>query len=188
MPSRAEWCRLKAREREALAQTVTKREAKLELRQLARSGTRSFVPTSPPSSMINLSKARLSPVVPSNCCRVQDHLQVFRLRAWCKFGVTYNRSEMSKSAIYLECLPLFTRGIIRIPDHPRLCFTNCGCSNAVRTVAGRTASITAATVTTITRTPLVACCVRSPARPLTWKLLLEPGVIPLISKPGAVLK
>jgi hypothetical protein len=40
--------------------------------------------------------------------------------AWRKFGVSYNRSELSKSAIYLECLPLFTRGIVQIPDHPRL--------------------------------------------------------------------
>jgi hypothetical protein len=40
--------------------------------------------------------------------------------AWRKFGVSYNRSELSKSAIYLECLPLFTRGIVRLPNHPRL--------------------------------------------------------------------
>ncbi len=40
--------------------------------------------------------------------------------AWVKFGVSYNRSELSKSGIYLECLPLFTRGVVRLPDHPRL--------------------------------------------------------------------
>jgi hypothetical protein len=40
--------------------------------------------------------------------------------ARCKFGVTYNKSELPKSAIYLECLPLFTRGIVRLPNHARL--------------------------------------------------------------------
>jgi Phage Terminase len=40
--------------------------------------------------------------------------------AWQKFGITYVRSPLTKSEIYLECLPLFTRGLVRIPDHPTL--------------------------------------------------------------------
>jgi len=35
-------------------------------------------------------------------------------------GITYQRSEMTKSALYLEALPLFMRGSVSIPDHPKL--------------------------------------------------------------------
>ena len=35
-------------------------------------------------------------------------------------GILYQRSEMSKSALYLEALPLFMRGSVSIPDHPKL--------------------------------------------------------------------
>jgi hypothetical protein len=34
--------------------------------------------------------------------------------------VRYVRAEQVKSQIYLECLPLFMRGLVRLPDHPRL--------------------------------------------------------------------
>jgi hypothetical protein len=40
--------------------------------------------------------------------------------AWRKCGISYLKSELSKSEIYLECLPLFTRGMVSLPDHPRL--------------------------------------------------------------------
>jgi hypothetical protein len=40
--------------------------------------------------------------------------------AWQKHGITYVRSPLTKSEIYLECLPLFTRGLVKIPDHPQL--------------------------------------------------------------------
>ena len=32
----------------------------------------------------------------------------------------YVKSELPKSAIYLECMPLFTRGLVSLPDHWRL--------------------------------------------------------------------
>jgi hypothetical protein len=35
-------------------------------------------------------------------------------------GIKYIRSERPKSELYLECLPLFTRGLIAIPDLPPL--------------------------------------------------------------------
>ena len=35
-------------------------------------------------------------------------------------GITYRRSEMAKSQLYLEALPPFMRGTVRIPDHARL--------------------------------------------------------------------
>jgi hypothetical protein len=41
-------------------------------------------------------------------------------RAWSKSGVAYTASELAKSQIYLEVLPLFTRGLVRLPDHPKL--------------------------------------------------------------------
>jgi hypothetical protein len=40
--------------------------------------------------------------------------------AWMKHGITYLTSPLPKSKIYLETLPLFTRGLVRIPDHPTL--------------------------------------------------------------------
>jgi hypothetical protein len=40
--------------------------------------------------------------------------------AWRDCGVSYVRSDINKSQIYLEALPLFARGIVRLPDHPRL--------------------------------------------------------------------
>jgi hypothetical protein len=35
-------------------------------------------------------------------------------------GITYKRSELAKSALYLEALPLFTRGAISLPHHAKL--------------------------------------------------------------------
>jgi hypothetical protein len=40
--------------------------------------------------------------------------------AWLNTGISYTASDMPKSKIYLECLPLFTRGMVRLPDHPTL--------------------------------------------------------------------
>jgi hypothetical protein len=40
--------------------------------------------------------------------------------AWRTTGVSYIRSELPKSQIYQECVPLFTRGLVRLPDHPKL--------------------------------------------------------------------
>jgi hypothetical protein len=40
--------------------------------------------------------------------------------AWEANGVRYVRSDLNKSEIYLEALPLFTRGLVSLPDHARL--------------------------------------------------------------------
>jgi hypothetical protein len=40
--------------------------------------------------------------------------------AWRDTGIVYVQFDIPKSQIYLECLPLFTRGLVRLPDHPRL--------------------------------------------------------------------
>jgi len=40
--------------------------------------------------------------------------------AWKGCGITYTRSDLAKSQLYLEALPLFTRGLVRLPDHSRL--------------------------------------------------------------------
>lgn len=40
--------------------------------------------------------------------------------AWKGEGIAYERSELAKSALYLEALPLFTRGLASIPDHAAL--------------------------------------------------------------------
>jgi hypothetical protein len=41
-------------------------------------------------------------------------------QAWRKCGIHYVKSVLPKSAIYLECLPLFTRGLVSLPDHGKL--------------------------------------------------------------------
>jgi hypothetical protein len=41
-------------------------------------------------------------------------------QAWADCGIKYQGSEQNKSALYLEALPLFTRGIVNIPDHKML--------------------------------------------------------------------
>jgi len=40
--------------------------------------------------------------------------------AWAKCGMRYVKSELPKSQLYLECVPLFTRGLVSLPDHKRL--------------------------------------------------------------------
>jgi hypothetical protein len=40
--------------------------------------------------------------------------------AWLEHGIAYVKSELPKSQIYLETLPLFSRGLVRLPDHPKL--------------------------------------------------------------------
>jgi terminase large subunit-like protein len=40
--------------------------------------------------------------------------------AWQKTGTSYIRSLLTASAIYLEALPLFTRQLVSLPDHPTL--------------------------------------------------------------------
>jgi Phage Terminase len=39
---------------------------------------------------------------------------------WRETGITYQQSELVKSEIYLETIPLFARGLVRLPDHARL--------------------------------------------------------------------
>ena len=40
--------------------------------------------------------------------------------AWRNAGVSYTKSELTASELYLECLPLFTRALVALPDHPVL--------------------------------------------------------------------
>jgi hypothetical protein len=40
--------------------------------------------------------------------------------AWRECGVAYERIEPTGSQIYLECLPLFARGVVRLSSHPVL--------------------------------------------------------------------
>jgi hypothetical protein len=40
--------------------------------------------------------------------------------AWRDCGIRCERSELTKSQIYIETLPLFARGVVRLPDYPKL--------------------------------------------------------------------
>jgi hypothetical protein len=41
-------------------------------------------------------------------------------QAWRDQGMTYAASDLSASMLYLEVLPLFSRGLVSLPDHPVL--------------------------------------------------------------------
>ena len=49
-------------------------------------------------------------------------------------GINYEPANKNKSALYLEALPLFTRGAISIPISFR-CYASCACSSAPLIVA-----------------------------------------------------
>jgi hypothetical protein len=40
--------------------------------------------------------------------------------SWRETGIDYRKSSLVKSDIFLECIPLFTRGLVRLPDHAKL--------------------------------------------------------------------
>jgi hypothetical protein len=40
--------------------------------------------------------------------------------AWLNTGISYVTSDLPKSQIYRECIPLFTRGLVRLPEHATL--------------------------------------------------------------------
>jgi hypothetical protein len=40
--------------------------------------------------------------------------------AWREHGIAYRQSEPNRSEIYLAMVPAFSRGLVRLPDHPRL--------------------------------------------------------------------
>jgi len=40
--------------------------------------------------------------------------------SWRAHNIEFRKSALPKSDIYLECVPLFTRGLARLPDHARL--------------------------------------------------------------------
>jgi hypothetical protein len=40
--------------------------------------------------------------------------------AWVGSGITYTRSPIAKSQIYQEVAPLFARGLVSLPEHPKL--------------------------------------------------------------------
>ena len=90
--------------------------------------------------------------------------------AWSKHGVTYRQSNLAKSAIYLECDPLFARGLVRLPNHAKLLRELRLLERRVHR-SGKDWSTTAATDTMTTRTPSAVFCSCSPATPTgtPWK-------------------
>ena len=82
--------------------------------------------------------------------------------AWKKQGISYLKSPLPKSQIYLECLPLFTRGLVSLPDHPRL-LKELRLLERRCIAPARTRSITGAAATMITATPCAAPCAPSPS-------------------------
>ena len=58
----------------------------------------------------------LIPILPTaeNACRLGTP------RRLADAGLDYQRSALSRSELYIEGLPLFARGLVRVPDHPML--------------------------------------------------------------------
>jgi hypothetical protein len=63
----------------------------------------------------------LCPIVPGRLSAVSDnYARDWVAGAWRKLEFEYIRSSRPKGAIYLESLPVFTRGLARLPNHARL--------------------------------------------------------------------
>jgi hypothetical protein len=77
--------------------------------------------------------------------------------AWRQAGIAYQPSDIAKGQIYLETLPLWTVGSSAYLTTNSYC-VNCDCSNVTPTVREEIRSITAATVPTIMRMRVAACC------------------------------
>jgi hypothetical protein len=73
--------------------------------------------------------------------------------AFKKVGIRYVQSERDRSAAYLEALPLFTSGRVRLLDNPRL-VSQFAALERRPPLSGRIASITARAAMTISATPL----------------------------------
>jgi hypothetical protein len=56
--------------------------------------------------------------------------------SWRNTGIRYERSDINKSQIYLNCIPLFTRGLCDCPIIHGCC-ANCGCWSGRRIAAVR---------------------------------------------------
>jgi hypothetical protein len=48
------------------------------------------------------------------------------IEAFAKVGITYNQSERDRSQVYLDSLPVFAAGRVRLPDHRALISQLCG--------------------------------------------------------------
>jgi len=76
---------------------------------------------------------------------------------WRGTGCAYVQSSLAKSDIYLEVIPLFFRGRIRLPDHPKL-LRKLRLLHLQRHGGAANPSITPGATTTILPTRCVACC------------------------------
>jgi hypothetical protein len=52
--------------------------------------------------------------------RGDNYSAEWNVAAWRSAQITYERSEIAKSGLYLEGMPLWMRGLISIPEHPTL--------------------------------------------------------------------
>jgi hypothetical protein len=52
---------------------------------------------------------------------VGDHFAAGWVEAvWRSHGIGYRASDQNRSEIYLDCVPLFVRGVVQLPDHARM--------------------------------------------------------------------
>jgi hypothetical protein len=86
-----------------------------------------------------------------------SYAQEWVAAAWRGTGIAYRKSELPKSQIYLECVPLFTRGC----RTTRSWCASCVFSNDTRTAPARIPSTIRAALMTISPTRVVALCISS---------------------------
>lgn len=77
--------------------------------------------------------------------------------SWHSNNVTYIRSDLPKSQIYLETIPLFARGLVRLPDHPKL-IRELRLLERRTHRSGKDPSTIQRVAATISPTPSAVCC------------------------------
>ena len=94
--------------------------------------------------------------------------------SWLNCGITYRRSELPKSQIYLETLAAFTRDKCHCRI-TRAYSENSVCWNVTRIALAETLLIMVAPAKTITATPFAVACICWPATTSTWTCGERPG-------------
>jgi hypothetical protein len=80
-------------------------------------GTRFGVPYDPVA--ITEAYGKLSQEFGVGTCVGDAYAAEWVTSAWSRTGISYVKSDLPKSQIYLEVMPLFTRELVNMPEHPR---------------------------------------------------------------------
>jgi hypothetical protein len=76
----------------------------------------------PPFDPVNVTRTFATLVRQYGCREIvaDNYAAEWTSRAWSNEGIRFERSKLSRSELYLEMIPAFTRELISLPNHPRL--------------------------------------------------------------------